>query len=223
MASCHDPQIGALLHLYELGNLTEKERDEFEVHLLKCHYCFEKVEAFKTEAELMRNSGDIRDILLVPETTETESGFWKSLWPKKPLLLKPGFGLLLVLLLIFPSIIGIYSLLDNHQGIRQIQMVSITSSRAANNKVFYKSQGTEGVINLAVGGLSGEKSYIVEIRRCNSDKALYSYEGIVFNELGMGQLYLPLAEMPVGDYTLVVINGANDSKDKLSYTFSIKE
>ncbi len=41
--SCTDKKIGMLIGSYELGILTDEEKEQFENHLLECEYCFQNL------------------------------------------------------------------------------------------------------------------------------------------------------------------------------------
>ncbi len=60
MSKCIDPQLGKMLKAYELGLLQDKEREEFELHLLDCLYCHRQALEFKDAATLMRNNEEIK-------------------------------------------------------------------------------------------------------------------------------------------------------------------
>ncbi|TKJ36566.1 hypothetical protein CEE37_14900 [candidate division LCP-89 bacterium B3_LCP] len=44
MKQCIDAELGRLIALYELGQLSDDERDRFEEHLLKCDFCLGEIE-----------------------------------------------------------------------------------------------------------------------------------------------------------------------------------
>jgi hypothetical protein len=53
--TCSDQNIGKLIGSYELGLLTNKERQQFENHLLDCEYCFQSLYRTAPIANLMRD------------------------------------------------------------------------------------------------------------------------------------------------------------------------
>jgi tetratricopeptide (TPR) repeat protein len=55
MNKCIDSKYERLLYAYELGLLSEDELQEFEIHLLDCEHCFNKVAEFKEAATLIRH------------------------------------------------------------------------------------------------------------------------------------------------------------------------
>jgi hypothetical protein len=59
--SCTDPDLGHLIAHYELGQLSDTERDAFEQHLLRCEFCAQEVEAMHDVANaLLANREAIR-------------------------------------------------------------------------------------------------------------------------------------------------------------------
>ncbi len=60
MSSCRDRQLGAMLHHYELGLLSDEDRLRFEAHLLECDNCYERLDRFEKAARLMRTDDSVR-------------------------------------------------------------------------------------------------------------------------------------------------------------------
>ena len=56
MAGCSDSRFEKMLHAYELGMLTDDERQEFELHIYECDHCFERVRKFRDAAELIKHN-----------------------------------------------------------------------------------------------------------------------------------------------------------------------
>lgn len=52
--SCADRGIGELIGGYELGLLSDQEKERFEEHLLECEYCFENLYKTAPIAQLIR-------------------------------------------------------------------------------------------------------------------------------------------------------------------------
>ena len=59
--NCINPDLGHLIAHYELGQLSESERDAFEEHLLRCEFCAQEVELMRDVSEaLLANRERIR-------------------------------------------------------------------------------------------------------------------------------------------------------------------
>lgn len=61
MGKCHNERFQRTLHLYELGLLSEKENDEFELHLLECDECFKKTKQYKKIARYLTESQKVKN------------------------------------------------------------------------------------------------------------------------------------------------------------------
>ncbi len=61
MSGCVEKRFEKMIYLYELGMLSEEEKQEFELHLYECDHCFEKVKSFEETAHQLRNSQHLRD------------------------------------------------------------------------------------------------------------------------------------------------------------------
>lgn len=51
---CIKPEIGNLITLYEFNELSDKQKQEFEEHLLECDYCFQSLYSLAPVVEKMR-------------------------------------------------------------------------------------------------------------------------------------------------------------------------
>ena len=56
MNHCTDKNQGRLLHAYELGLLSEREREQFELHLYECEDCFSRASKLEGAVEALRTS-----------------------------------------------------------------------------------------------------------------------------------------------------------------------
>jgi tetratricopeptide (TPR) repeat protein len=61
VSKCTNQHLGDKLYAYELGLLSERERDEIEIHILECACCRETAAKFAPAARLLRNDIDVRD------------------------------------------------------------------------------------------------------------------------------------------------------------------
>jgi len=60
MSECSDRRFQDKLMAYELGVLSDQERQELELHLLQCEDCFREVRNFQPAARLMRNNRELQ-------------------------------------------------------------------------------------------------------------------------------------------------------------------
>ncbi|PKK85060.1 MAG: hypothetical protein CVT49_00535 [candidate division Zixibacteria bacterium HGW-Zixibacteria-1] len=109
MAGCGDKHFEEMLHAYELGMLSDVDREEFEMHMMDCRFCFERVQKLAVVSHIVRHDPEIRTT--IEETIETEeaeeetdlsekksSFFHKRLWPSLvPTLVVVGFLIVLLM------------------------------------------------------------------------------------------------------------------------------
>lgn len=109
MAGCGDKHFEEMLHAYELGMLSDVDREEFEMHMMDCRFCFERVQKLAEASHIVRHDPEIR--ATIEETIETEeaeeetglskkksSFFHKRLWPSLvPTLVVVGFLIVLLM------------------------------------------------------------------------------------------------------------------------------
>lgn len=116
MSKCIDPKLGVLLHGYELKLLSEDETKRFELHLMKCEHCLDRLRSFERNMEMLTSAGEVTK--LIDEATEMKRPdrvsvlrkLWRYVWPDTPLILKPALPYLLILLLIIPAYYGMVML-----------------------------------------------------------------------------------------------------------------
>ena len=71
---------------YELGVLSEQERQELELHLLQCEHCFREVRNFQPAARLMRDNRELQRgfAAMLGESTVTEQEITPRVSAKTP-------------------------------------------------------------------------------------------------------------------------------------------
>ena len=63
MSKCINEEIGAMLHAYELGMLSEEDSNRVEVHLLECPHCNQMFLEFLQAARALRSDTEVRPVL----------------------------------------------------------------------------------------------------------------------------------------------------------------
>ena len=63
MRKCTDEQAGRLLHDYELGLLSESDKQRFELHLYECEYCLAEVRDFSDVVHILSRDPEARSII----------------------------------------------------------------------------------------------------------------------------------------------------------------
>ncbi len=104
MSQCTDKHIGEKLHAFELGQLSDDDRQEVMAHLCECEYCFRRAEKFLKTAHLLRGDHDIRKTVeqLAEDYAETGSpdqNVDSRRWPKITRLMIAAAAVMIFLLL----------------------------------------------------------------------------------------------------------------------------
>jgi len=104
MKRCIDERLGKKLYAYELGQLSDEESREVEVHLFECDFCYQRSLAFQDSVRMIRADSEVRDeIKRIAEETSQEpdaASLAKSKgWPKIVRLSLAAAAVLVLLLL----------------------------------------------------------------------------------------------------------------------------
>ncbi len=80
--SCTDQDAGKLIGSYELGLLSEEERQQFENHLLECEYCFQSLYETAPIANLIREGrlAPSQNVDLQDEKSKMPIRFFRRKW-----------------------------------------------------------------------------------------------------------------------------------------------
>jgi len=70
MGNCIDPRFEPMIHAYELGTLSDEDRQALELHMLECESCFEAVRGFEKTSRMLKTDPDVR--ALVAEMVDSE-------------------------------------------------------------------------------------------------------------------------------------------------------
>jgi peptidoglycan/xylan/chitin deacetylase (PgdA/CDA1 family) len=204
MSKCIDPELGALLHAYELQALTDADQERFELHLMRCRHCFDEVLGFERQARGIRQSAAARETVLEATAGEKAAGgvrqLWGLLWPRVPLLFRPLIPYVILVLCLYPAYLGIAYLASHHDEIRATQTIQLVPNRAANQNVFS--------IGFSFPQAQKGREYLVEISTMEEHEVVLRYRVSTLDDLGRGELFYPLAKMKLGEYRLVISDPA---------------
>jgi len=229
MSKCSKPDVGALLHAYELNALSEEDTERFERHLLECEHCFNDVQEFGSGAVLLATDNEVKNMVRRADPTDLQSEsairkLWGRLWPETPFVFKPVLAYLLVLFMAIPAYHGLrYAARDDRQ-IRPLQAISLVSGRSTQEAVFRISSDRDGTIRFHFSGAVQGMSYRVVVET-EEGKEVVRYDNFdVFDEFGMGELFFPLAKMSPGEYRLIITDpSAEYPSNTQEYRFTIEE
>ena len=229
MSKCKDPDLGNLLHAYELNALSEEDAERFETHLLECEHCFNQLKDFEREASLLLSDDEAKQLIKEAATEEYPQSesflrrLWQYLWPETPLVFKPALAYALILLMILPAY---YGLRKSPEGrISPVcQVLRLSPDRSPAGDVFKISVGGDGVLSFVFRGAVAGESYQVAIES-EDGRVLFRNDTFnSFDEYGTGRLFLPLGKMKPGSYRLVITDPrARPALNRQQYNFRIEK
>ncbi len=222
---CVETGIGKLLHAYELRMLPNDLQEKFELHLLKCEHCFAQLKQHSTRTEMLRSDPEVLGEIGRLDGDE-QPGLLKrlsgSLWPDGPLLLRPAVTCLVILLLLAPAYLGIVGLDNGNDGIRPVQIVNLSPTRAIKNVTFRIDHGVDGLLQFYFEGAMVDSNYIVTILDDDRQPMMADSSFKAFDQYGTGSLLIPVGTMKTGDYHLILTGPTRDSpSETCRYRFRI--
>lgn len=229
MSKCKDPDLGALLHAYELDALSEEDTESFEIHLLKCEHCFNQLKNFEQEATLLSSDNEVRQVIRnaatekYPQSESFLRRLWRYLWPETPLVFKPALAYLVILLMILPAY---YGLRKSPEGrIKPVyQTINLFPDRSTAEDVFKISVGGNGVLSFVFRGAVTGESYQLVIESEDGRVVFRNDTFNNFDEYETGRLFLPLGKMKPGSYRLVITDPrAEPPLNRQEYSFTIEK
>ena len=230
MNQCVDKELGLLLHAYELKTLSDDDIERFEIHLMKCPYCFARVTEFDRYASVMQQSRHVREMAAAADQNPAASGsrppsLWQRLWPQAPLLLRPGIIYILLLIAILPAIYGIRNLTGRSDQFRPVQEIWFNGNRDIHRATFSIGSGLDGVLNFTLPGATSGKNLCLKITRLDGSEIARCDNFDNFRDDGTGRMIIrsdKIRTMGKGTYILKIADPADTlSTGQLQYRFDI--
>jgi hypothetical protein len=223
--ACINGKVGDLLHAYELGILSPEEADKFEVHLLDCEYCAQKVAAFGRQAEILRSGRQVAEEIAeqaaeVADVTGEASGMWARFWPTGSPFLKPGLLLLIILILLIPAYRGMF--IAKSPQIGPPQVVNLVPFRDSEPECFDRSRRGDGLLTFVYPGAATGKPYIIQIGSESGEIIFADSSYAAFDEYGTGRLLFPAKLMKPGRYKLLISSEGAPGNSR-EYAFCVRE
>jgi hypothetical protein len=227
MTKCIDRNLGSLLPAYELSALSEEDEKRLEIHLMQCEHCFSEVAAFGRFAEVLRDSTRIKEAVsrhIGPAQRATSGrSVWRYLWPDVPLVFRPALGMLLVLLMVIPTLVGLRVLTDDSADIRPVQMIRLIPTRSAGVYPLSIGSGLDAAISFAAPEYAPGRLYDVAIVDDQGEEVVRLDSFGSIDERGMGQIIFPNRAMKAGLYHLIVTRFDSESTaSEHRYAFGIE-
>ncbi len=226
MATCIDPAIGVLLHAYEIGGLSETERDCFEIHLMNCEFCFDEVKRFADIATVLRSDSRVLEVLQESEKEETtaESLAQKLkglFWPDAPLIFRPAFAYIVIILMMIPAYLGLQRIGERNIG--PVQPLHLVTDRSGGEAVLDLSRGIDGLLSFYYRNAEEGKQYIISIVSESGEVIFEDDRFSGFDEFGTGHLILSSEATEAGHYRLSITNPHVTPPDEREYRFSVEK
>lgn len=222
MERCIEPKLGKNIAAYELQLLTEEESMQFELHMMNCDYCLRQVKDFDETALTLRKSTRARKLVArsVSPNLGRLSGIkasWRYLWPDTPLLLKPAILLFSILLMIYPTFVGIG--LKGRNNIRLVQSISLMPTRSV-TKIFYLTSDKDIVITFISPEASLGSFHKVSLRSADSSIIFSDQIYTEIDDNQVGRIIVPVSLLESGQYILEI--GPLSDATRHTYRFDIQ-
>lgn len=228
MSKCNDPDLGALLHAYELNVLSEEDSERFETHLMECEHCFNQLKSFERGAALLSSDDEVKKLIKeavreeYPQSESLLKRLWRCIWPETPFVFKPALAYIVILLMILPAYYGLKR--SPERSIMRVQQISLIPHRSGAESVFKISAGGDGLIRFVFRGAIPGENYHVLIQSENGRVIFQDDSFDEFDEYGAGLLSLSLTKLKPGSYKLVITDPRADPPlNRQEYSFIIEK
>lgn len=221
--TCTDPDVGAMLHAFELGALADGDRERFEIHLLACDACARHVQEFEREAALLREDPAVISAVQEGVGPDRTIGFWESLraflWPQGPVWSKPAVLYLVILLLIYPAWTG----LREHEGesVRPVQSLTLIPTRSVVPVTASSRADRDLALTFIYEDARMGETYRLTLVRAESD-TVYEASASTFDRYQAGHILVPHERVLPGAWTLTIEPvGSQTSSRRQHYEFEV--
>jgi hypothetical protein len=199
---CIDPEIGILLHAYELKLLDEENATRFEMHLLKCRYCFEEVQLFSEESDILHADNKIKKLTAKEASPGFVKRLWRYLWPETPIIFRPAVGILTILLIAVPAWFVFHG--TGEKQVRPIYTIALVPLRSAPESEYKLSSGADVLLNFVYENAAPQKKYRIVIMD-KSGQEFYRNDSFTgFDKYGAGQLLVTRNSLKAGIYHMII-------------------
>lgn len=215
MRECVDPEVGAMLFAFELGNLPEDDLERFEAHVLECDYCLSQLQSFEREGKLLATDQPLRKevvraVLGRQGRDSWLATLWAYLWPSVPFVFRPAVAYVVVVLLcislLIPGTPGIWRARTGVDPIQPTHLLVLESDRAADETTVQITSDAPVALSFYFAGATAEDYYTV-VLETGDGAAVATWESFrSFNDKGFGTVTLHPGSLPPGTYRLAVID-----------------
>ena len=223
MDKCTNPEIGKMLHAYELDTLNDRETDLFEAHLMVCDHCFENLARYAETSEILKADTRIQAVVKerLDRDEQPESAMTlrdKLFHPRIAMILRPAFLLIVIVLLLYPAYLGIFG---TRNDVSYLYPIGLSSFRSASVDHHEITADQDIVLSFACPNFNTESRYAIVIGDDNGDVIYDNDHFTNFDKYGIGRVYLPHELLRSGLYAVVITDLEHDTA-KTAYKFNIK-
>jgi len=147
---------------------------------------------------------------------------WQYLWPDVPVVFKPAVIYVLVLILLYPTLTGVFTSPTGRFG--QLQSISLSPLRSGGTEAFSASLGRDGVVSFFYRNADPKGRFTVVIKDADGSIIMEDKAFTAFDDLKIGWLIFPAGLMKPGRCTLEVFDPeAGPSDSGQVYHFTIEQ
>lgn len=217
--------MNRLLHAYELGMISDEEKDRFEAHLLQCDPCFKHVKEFMPRGAMLAASPEIKDLLEADSAQpERATSFGESLktlfWPNgTPLALKPAILAAVLILLLYPAYLGLFD--RGQQDIAAVQEIGLVQTRS--EQAFGIKTDRSILLSFVCPESEPGQTYSITLQGPSGDVIHEQEDFSDVDNFRVGRLLLAPRLMPAGNYRLSVRanTAAPTAPPQIEYLFKV--
>ena len=201
MAECTNTKLGEMLYAYELGMLSDADKEAVEVHILECSNCNKLAQQFGATAQLLRDDSDVQ------MAARTSEGADSSKFPDKAATHRPlkpyrYLALAAVILLVAAPAYWLWQTDGERSSI--VQQINLTPVRNAGKDVLYIDSGGVAEIRFVIDEASSDRSYDVSVSS-RSGEIVYRDDAFSdFDDSGTGLITLSVERFEPGFYRIRV-------------------
>ena len=205
-----------MLHAWELGMLSEEDRERFEIHLLECDACAEEAQTFLQAGRLLRSDPDFRPS--VDELSATAKSDMRKANVVRRRLTRALLAAAAIVVVAIPAYRWIIAPSPESTKVQRLNLVPIRNG--SNNTVTRDPDGTLEVRFYAEGAVAGNP-YRVSVKSESGRTVFATDDYTGFSKQGAGLLVFKMRDLDAGLYTLTVSPASDSLAVIQQYNFRI--
>ncbi len=222
---CKDNDMSRLLHAYELGMISDEDKDRFETHLLECEACFEHVKEFMPRGAMLGASPEIKELLNAGFNeqklqTSLRGYIRRMFWPDgTPIVLKPAILAAVLILMLYPAYLGLFD--SQQKGVAPVGEIGLVQARSEQTFIIERDQSV--ILSFVCPERGSGQTYSIVLK---NPGGVVIHEEQAFSGVDnfrVGRLLLGAQLMSAGNYKLSVRTNAPaaDKQSQIEYMFRV--